>query len=75
MTELDRTKERLTYLRFLLGIMVVVQMALIGWLISMPPETNQDSSLIALFFVVWICCCFWIIHRQIERHIEEIRRL
>ena len=34
MSELDRVKEQLVYLRFWLGIMVATEIALVGWLIS-----------------------------------------
>jgi hypothetical protein len=34
MSEFDRVKEQLVYLRFWLGIMVATEIALVGWLIS-----------------------------------------
>ena len=34
MSELDRVKEQLVYLRFWLGLMVATEIALVGWLIS-----------------------------------------
>jgi hypothetical protein len=40
MSELDRLKERLVYLRFWLGIMVVTEITLVGWLISTPTSGN-----------------------------------
>ena len=36
MSELDRLKEQLVYLRFWLGIMAVAEITLVGWLISTP---------------------------------------
>jgi hypothetical protein len=34
MSELDRLREQLVYLRFWLGIMVATEIALVGWLIG-----------------------------------------
>lgn len=38
MSELGRLKEQLVYLRFWLGIMVVTEIPLVGWLISTPTD-------------------------------------
>ena len=40
MSELDRLREQLVYLRFWLGIMVATEIALVGWLISTPINAN-----------------------------------
>jgi hypothetical protein len=40
MSELDRVKEQLVYLRFWLGIMVVTEITLVAWLISTPMSSN-----------------------------------
>ena len=34
MSKLDRTKEQIAYLRFWLGVMVVTDISLVGWVVS-----------------------------------------
>ncbi len=46
-SELDRLKEQLVYLRFWLGIMVVTEITLVGWLISTP--NTADPVLWSLY--------------------------
>ena len=43
MSELDRLKEQLVYLRFWLGIMVATEIALVGWLISTSINANPTE--------------------------------
>lgn len=52
MSELDRVKEQLVYLRFWLGIMVVTEITLVGWLISTPNSANPTLWFIGAFGAV-----------------------
>ena len=52
MSELDRLKEKLVYLRFWLGIMVATEIALVGWLISTPISANPTLWFIGAFGVL-----------------------
>ena len=45
MSELDRVKDQLVYLRFWLGIMVVTEITLVGWLISTSINVNPRRPL------------------------------
>jgi hypothetical protein len=49
MSELDRVKEQLVYLRFWLGIMVATEIALAGWLISTPVSANVTLWFMGVF--------------------------
>jgi len=49
MSALDRLKEQLVYLRFWLGIMVVTEITLVGWLISTPISANATLWFIGTF--------------------------
>lgn len=75
MSELDRIKEQLVYLRFWLGIMVVTEITLVGWLISTPNTADLVLWSFAAVGVVFLGCGIFLLHRQIERRIEEVRRL
>ena len=74
-SELDRLKEQLGYLRFWLGIMVVTEITLVGWLISTPNTADPVLWSLAAVGVVLLGFGIFLLHRQIERRIEEVRRL
>ena len=48
MSELDVAKEQIAYLKFWLGVMVVTDISLFGWLISNAVSTTRFSCLSAL---------------------------
>ena len=75
MSELDRLKEQLVYLRFWLGIMVVTEITLVGWLISTPETANRVLWAIAAIGSVLLGAGIFIVHRRIERRIDEIGKL
>ena len=75
MSELDRIKEQLVYLRFWLGIMVVTEITLVGWLISTPNTADPVLWSLAAVGVILLSFGIFLLHRQIERRIEEVRRL
>jgi len=74
-SELDRIKEQLVYLRFWLGIMVVTEITLVGWLISTPNTADPVLWSLAAVGVILLGFGIFLLHRQIERRIEEVRRL
>jgi len=73
--ELDRLKEKLVYLRFWLGIMVVTEITLVGWLISTPTETNSTLWFIGAFGAIVLGVAIFLAHRQVERRIDQIGKL
>ena len=75
MSELDRLKEQLVYLRFWLGIMVVTEITLVGWLISTPNTADPVLWSVAAVGAVLLGIGIFIVHRQIERRIQEIGKL
>jgi len=74
-SELDRLKEQLVYLRFWLGIMVVTEITLVGWLISTPNTADPVLWSLAAIGAVLLGVGIFIVHRQIERRIQEIGKL
>ena len=75
MSELDRVKEQLVYLRFWLGIMVVTEITLVGWLISTPNSANPTLWFIGAFGAVMLGVGIYLVHRQVERRIDQIGKL
>jgi len=74
MSELDRVKEQLVYLRFWLGIMVATEIALVGWLIS-TPSANATLWFMGAFGAVVLATGIFLVHRQVERRIDQIGKL
>jgi hypothetical protein len=74
-SELDRLKEQLVYLRFWIGIMVATEIALMGWLISTPIAANPTLWFIGAFGAVLLGAGIFLVHRQIERRIDQIGKL
>jgi hypothetical protein len=75
MSEIDRLKEQLVYLRFWLGIMVATEIALVGWLISTPVDENPTLWFIGAFGAVLLGTGTFLVHRQIERRIDQMGKL
>ena len=75
MSELDVAKEQITYLKFWLGILVVTDISLFGWLLSNVGSANLPLVLGSCFAVVAITVGIVLLHRRIERQIERLREL
>jgi len=55
--------------------MVVTEITLVGWLISTPNTADPVLWSLAAVGVVLLGFGIFLLHRQIERRIEEVRRL
>ena len=75
MSELDRLKEQLAYLKFWQGIMVVTEISLVGWLISTASTADPALWSFAAVGVIILGFGIFALHRQIERRIDQIGRL
>jgi len=74
-SRLDKAKEQLAYLKFWLGVMVVTDISLVGWLVSNAGEAAAHRILGALVAVVVITASGFAVHRRIERLIEGLEDL
>ena len=72
-SELDIAKEQIAYLKFWLGILVVTDISLFGWLLSNVGSANLSLVLGGCFAVVAITLGIVILHRRIKRQIESLR--
>ena len=75
MSELDVAKEQITYLKFWLGVMVVTDISLFGWLVSNANSTSLRLLSGGCLAVVAITVGIVLLHRRIERQIQELRGL
>ena len=75
MSELDRLKEQVAYLKFLQGIMVVTDISLVGWLVSTADGARPLTVALAIVGVILLTFGIVMLHRQIERRIDHIGRL
>ena len=75
MSELDRLKEQLAYLKFWQGIMVVTDISLVGWLASTADTATPTLLVFAIIGILLLGLGIFLLHRQIERRIEQIGRL
>jgi hypothetical protein len=71
-SELDRLKEQLVYLRFWQGIMVVTDISLVGWLVSTADSATLTLLSFTIVGIVVLSIGIFLLHRQIERRIEQI---
>jgi hypothetical protein len=75
MSELDRIKEQIAYLKYWQGIMVITDISVVGWLITSGENANLWLSLLAIVGVVALTFGIIVLHRRIERRIERIGSL
>ena len=75
MSKTDFTKEQIAYLKVWLGILVVTDISLVGWLVS--NIASASTILIATVVVAAIVATGGIVllHRRIEQRIESLREL
>lgn len=74
MSKIDKIKERINYLKVWLGIFVVTNIGLIGWL----AEHYSDGILkaIAAFIsIMTITVLVLLVHRKINNKIDELEEL
>jgi len=75
MAKLDHLKERIAYSKFWLGVMVVTNISVIGWLISATESAEWRAVVIAIVGVALLTIGIGYLHRRIENRIDEINRL
>jgi len=72
MTQLDILKEKIAYLKLWLGVMVVADISLVGWLLGNYTLANWAliaGDVVAIFV---ISLGIYVLHKRIEREIERL---
>ncbi|MBI4189366.1 MAG: hypothetical protein HY525_02370 [Betaproteobacteria bacterium] len=75
MSELDRLKEQVAYLKFWQGIVVVTDISLGGWLVSASDTAAPLTFALAVAGIILLSIGIVVLHRQIERRIDQIGKL
>jgi len=75
MSELDVAKEKIVYLKFWLGILVITDISTFGWLISNVDTATALLLWAAVIAVVAFTVGILLLHRRIDRHIQSLRGL
>ena len=74
-SKLDKAKEQIAYLKFWLGVMVVTDISLVGWLVSSTDSAPVYKVLGALVAVGVITMSGLIVHRRVEQRIDALEDL
>ena len=72
---LHRLKEELAYEKFWQGIAVVADISLVGWLVTAADTAPRLTLSLALLGLVLLSFGIVLLHRRIERRIDEIGKL
>ena len=73
MPQLERLKEQIAYLKFWQGVLVVTDISLIGGLVSNAASAKAGTVALALLSVAFITAGVLVLHRQIERRIDQVK--
>jgi len=72
MAELDRVREQIAYLKYWQGIMVVTDISVLGWMITVAENPPWRTFALAACGVVALSFGILDMHRRIERRIDRI---
>jgi hypothetical protein len=75
MSKIDKAKEQLAYFKFWLGVMVVTDISLVGWLVSSAEAASIHKVGGAVVAVVVITVAGFIVHRRVKRLIDTLEEL
>jgi hypothetical protein len=75
MSDLDVAKERIAYLKVWLGILVVTDISVCGWLISNIETARARLLWAAVIGIVGLTLGILLLHRRIKGYIESLRGL
>lgn len=75
MARIDELKERLTTLRFWLGIVVATLLGIIGWSISNYSKINTFLFIGAIMIVFFLIIIVFLLNKAIDNKCKEIGKL
>jgi hypothetical protein len=75
MSELGMLKEKLAYLKLWLGILVVTNISLIGWLVSNYEKAKLLLVVSDITAIIVIAVGILVLHKKIGREIERLQGL
>ena len=75
MSQIDLVKETIAYLKFWLGVMVVSDISLVGWLLSNAGKTAEFKIYGAILGISIITISAFFMHKKIEYLISTLKEL
>ncbi len=75
MSKLDVARERISYIRFWIGVMVASDIGLMSWLLTGFESAPVRKLWAAIVAVILISCIVFQAHRRIERRINRLEEL
>lgn len=75
MSQIDIVKETIAYLKFWLGVMVVSDITLVGWLLSNTGITSDLKTYGAIIGIAIITISTLFVHKRIEYLISSLKEL
>ena len=75
MSELDKLKEEITHLRMWLGILVVIDLSLTGWLAAQYGSATNLLIVLDISGILVISGLIWALNRMIETRIDQLKDL
>lgn len=74
MSTIDKIKEHISYMKVWLGIFVVTNIGLVGWLAEHYND-NLPKTIAAFTAIIIIATLVLVVHKKISRKIEELEEL
>jgi hypothetical protein len=62
-------------LKFWLGVVVITDIGLVGWLIAAVDTADALRLLLGIFGVIVLSFSAWVLHQDIDRHMKQIGKL
>ena len=75
MSKIDIIKETIAYLKFWLGVMVVSDISLVGWLLSHAGKASDLKTYGAILGIATITVSALFVHKRIEHLISTLKDL
>ena len=75
MSETDVLKEKIAYLKLWLGIMVVTDISMVGWLLSNYTVASWALVVGDVVAISVVSCGIYGLHKRIEKEIERLKEL
>ena len=75
MSELDYLREEVAYLKFWLGIVVVTDISVAGWLVSSSDSAANYTVFLAVCGLILPSAGIVILNRRIEHRISKLKEL
>ncbi|HJT62035.1 MAG TPA: hypothetical protein VJ797_10185 [Burkholderiales bacterium] len=75
MPKLDRLREEVAYFKLWLGMVVITDIGLVGWLITTADEMDRLRIVLALLGIVVLSFGGVVLHHGINQRMERIGKL